>query len=46
MDYSTAKTILDRLNEKCEIDYCMLNEAEVINIIINADKEQTESIYE
>lgn len=39
MKDSTAKLILDRLNEKTNIDYCSLNETEVINIILKADKE-------
>ena len=39
---STAKLILDRLNEKCEICYCFLNEAEVLEIIISADNEAME----
>jgi len=39
MEESTAQLILDRLNERCDIDYCSLNETEVVNIIINAEKE-------
>ena len=45
MDTFTAEHILSRLNERTEIDYCALNQAEVVQIIINAYKEQKESQY-
>ncbi len=39
---STAEFILEKLNEKCDIDYCMLNQAEVIKIIIDASNKENE----
>jgi len=36
LDQQTAKFILDKLNEKCDIDYGEINEAEAVNIIIEA----------
>ena len=42
METSHAQLIIDRLNEKCEIDYCGLNEFEVVLIILEAYKEQEE----
>ena len=43
---STAQHILNRINEKCDIDYNGLNEDEVIEIILKANKEEEERISE
>lgn len=43
MEDSIAQHILNELNKKVEIDYCMLNEAEVKQIIVNAYEKATEN---
>ena len=46
MEESTARYILEELNSVCEIDYCSLNETEVVAIILKAEKDNIEQLEE
>jgi len=39
MEESTVRYILEELNRVCEIDYCSLNETEVVAVILKAEKD-------